>query len=623
MINVPYSVKKALKKGIYRINYKINVLTSDGTIDFTMDNSSLVSDSVNIDERMCSGDVLKFGLCEGSSLEFQYFDKPNLYGRRLQVLIEVEYPTGSTTSWYSIPMGFFEVKKCSRQADTGIMKVTAYNKLQSEYLDAEAKSLIEDTFSFMDSVCVCDFLRVLLDSYSIYEEETKIIAGGELRYPYDTESVSSYRYLSTYGEYGYLGPGWLYLYITTSSDIKIKSNIVIKEYSINQSYPLRIKPLIDFDALDDNFYNFFYDGWETARECISKTPDEMMQLMMASSFTPGTPFPYDGWFFRVIVKFQNNSIKTFSKSAYKHGAADGTFEDLTHITFEDVDKVYFIYALEVGPYYSSSFLQRHMYGEDQVYEYFGNNQEWKQGVYLTPKMPDGSDIPYMGLADYLNVYHVTNLEEQDLIEVDVETLPDNVTLRDLQSAVFEMQCQYGQLNRETDLFEGIELNKGGLYPRDDLYPSNSLYPSGASLSGSKAMYSKLWADEGNIHKWRKLVISYKGLDDNNNAVDKIMELVVDPDGTDDYLMDDNWLFKNLVWNDEDVETYANAMVTKMQDVTWFPFEMWCAGLPYLETGDMIEIPLEDKHYTSYVLQRQLKGIQDLQDTYINGTLDIF
>ena len=65
------------------------------------------------------------------------------------------------------------------------------------------------------------------------------------------------------------------------------------------------------------------------------------------------------------------------------------------------------------------------------------------------------------------------------------------------------------------------------------------------------------------------------------------------------------------------------MVAKMQDIRWFPFEMWCAGLPYLETGDAIEIPMGEDSYTSYILQRNLNGIQNLQDTFINGTLDIF
>ena len=137
------------------------------------------------------------------------------------------------------------------------------------------------------------------------------------------------------------------------------------------------------------------------------------------------------------------------------------------------------------------------------------------------------------------------------------------------------------------------------------------------------MYSKLWADEGNIHKWRNLVITYKGLNGDQQEEDFTLEMQVNEDGTDDYNMSDNWLFRNLIWTAEQIAEYAEAMVAKMQDMTWFPFEMWCAGLPYLETGDEIEIPLNGESYTSYVLQRQLKGIQNLQDTYINGTLDIF
>ena len=51
--------------------------------------------------------------------------------------------------------------------------------------------------------------------------------------------------------------------------------------------------------------------------------------------------------------------------------------------------------------------------------------------------------------------------------------------------------------------------------------------------------------------------------------------------------------------------------------------MWCAGLPYLESGDAIEIRMKDGTYPSYVLRRVLNGIQNLQDEMINGTLDIF
>ena len=91
MIDVPVEVKETLQDGRRKKNYRFNVLNDDGTVYFTIDNNTLVSESVNIDERMCSGDTLKFGLCEGSSLEFQYFDHQNIKGRQIQAFIDVDY----------------------------------------------------------------------------------------------------------------------------------------------------------------------------------------------------------------------------------------------------------------------------------------------------------------------------------------------------------------------------------------------------------------------------------------------------------------------------------------------------------------------------------------------------
>ena len=89
-------------------------------------------------------------------------------------------------------------------------------------------------------------------------------------------------------------------------------------------------------------------------------------------------------------------------------------------------------------------------------------------------------------------------------------------------------------------------------------------------------------------------------------------------------MSDNWVFRNLIWTASDVGDYADAMVLKMKDIRWFPFELWGAGLPHIETGDAIEITDKNGNtHTSYVLTRTLDGIQDLQDTFINGELDVF
>ena len=233
-----------------------------------------------------------------------------------------------------------------------------------------------------------------------------------------------------------------------------------------------------------------------------------------------------------------------------------------------------------------------------------------------------------------NVYTADNYEVYKLddyvnrIEFTELTLPDlqDFTLRDLMASSFETECQFGKLDRETDLFSGVELNNSRLLPADTLYPSNSLYPNGNSEHPMASQYSKLWTDSAGVQKFRYLIITYKTLEGEQGQeqeVEKTLQRTVNNDGTVNYNMSDNWLFRNLIWTDEKIGEYADAMVAKMQDIRWFPFEMWCAGLPYLETGDEIEISVGDETHRSYILTRQLKGIHNLQDQYINGTLDIF
>lgn len=172
-------------------------------------------------------------------------------------------------------------------------------------------------------------------------------------------------------------------------------------------------------------------------------------------------------------------------------------------------------------------------------------------------------------------------------------------------------------------FAGVELNQGGLYPADTLYPDDALYPLGTMEHPFPSTYSKLWTDTVGEQSFRYLIITYKAME-NGQEVEKTLQRTVNADGTTNYNMSDNWLFRNLIWTAADVGDYADAMVLKMKDIRWFPFEMWCAGLPYVETGDAIEITdKQGNTHTSYVLTRTLDGIHNLQDTFINGELDIF
>jgi hypothetical protein len=173
--------------------------------DFTINNDNLVKESVKIDERMCSDDNLKFGLCEGSSLEFQAFDIENITGKRIQAFVDVKYPvyiydydetTNKTTKSEtieecSIPMGWYDVQETSRQASTGIRKVSAYNKLKSDYLDADVNALIVEEFG-TTTVRVLDILRFLLRKFGIRTITTNDVLRNEATHNVETNAKKSF-----------------------------------------------------------------------------------------------------------------------------------------------------------------------------------------------------------------------------------------------------------------------------------------------------------------------------------------------------------------------------------------------------------------------------------------------
>jgi hypothetical protein len=708
MIDVPVLVKDALREGSYKKNYRFVVLNDDGTEDFTINNDNLVSESVNIDERMVSGDVLKFGLCEGSSLEFQYFDKVNITGRQLQAFIDVDFinyvnvytnvdqvsrwggatvaedgkyrvfsaenefnmvhitrdgsvlsytPTTDETGTYAfinalagdlvevdwvettyvntylqsyvitkqpatfpIPMGFFTVKNCSRQASTGIIKATCYNKLQSDYLDQKANDMLLEDFGGDATLelTLYDIQRYLLKDYEVLERPKESVPVAEehrtapltiLGYPYMAITESIDTPFSGYEISGIAGTTELH---GLQFEMFAYSEGFSATVSAGQYWELEFLKG-DIDVFVENLKTYMLDILMTAR--VAKNGAYPWEFYTREDWEQSMPIVP----FMIMVGDTRYDLMVNPKEKIAEINAlinQGPVEIIVYVPT--------IMGM-LCRYQGSTWYQMVSpvsLGEPYEYEYWSANRTSVIKKTATPNILFSDGTVYNALAGEMFQVNIVNLNEAEKIPFVIGDMPE-FTLRQLMTANYETVCQFGQLDRETDLFSGVELNHSRLLPQETLYPASDLYPSGAQESAFKSQYSKLWADEGNVHKWKYLIITYKGLDEGGNEKDYTLQRTVNNDGTDNYNCSDNWLFLNLIWTAEQVGEYADAMVEKMRDVTWFPFEMWAAGLPYLETGDEIEIPLGEESYTSYVLQRQLKGIQNLQDTYINGTLDIF
>lgn len=563
----------------------------------TIGNNNLVTESVKIDERMSSGDRLKFGLCEGASLEFQYFDKPSLTDKRIKAYVNVQYKDeNEDLAWYMIPMGFFDVDKCPRQVSTGIFKVTAYNKLRSSYLDAKANQQIIDYVGSREgqSATVFGILKDLLSNFKIISNR-----GDPIEFSY-TVAADSYWYIDANASFWNIGfiCGGLKITITPSS----YSNLRYYSYQIPTAAlsrwiesQLYADPIYEIN-INDEFVIPMTDAMYDSHYKITPATFYFKELMYVTGYTNIGPT-------RLIYP-ENMTQEQVTKWAV---------DNIQITQFKDTE----VYVTNITNEPLSVFIPCVWSGQE---EEFTPHHAW------TP-WPETLQALYNSMVSAtggITAEHIENspIDEYVLTLADVEAFPD-VTLRDLQSAEFEIGCQYGKLDREQDAFYGETLNNSRLLPADTLYPANNLYPGGWSEGGYKSQYSKLWTDSQGKLTFRYLIITYKGLDENNQAKDFTLQRTVNSNGNTDYYMSDNWLLKNLIWTAEQVGAYADEMVSLMQNVSWIPFEMWAAGLPYLETGDEIEITTSEGTFTSYILQRQLNGIQNLQDTYINGTLDVF
>lgn len=596
MLTIPYEVKKALKQGRKKKEYKFKVY-SGGELQFTIDNDNLISESVKIDERMCSGDEIKFGLCEGSSLEFQYFGFDNIRGCEIEVILSVEYDNDGESAYYDIPMGWFTVDQCPKQFSTGIYKVTAYNKLKSEYLDTdiknEALSLIKTgTPGHSNEMPVNILLNDLLDGYGILTnyESTGVTYADEPGWSGPSIIVGSEIYPQDQSIYNRL-----YFYVYNCAFL-----LSIDNLSLENIYNITLKT----KALSDYCHQRFGTYFDTCYVDSEKTTTLWNYVLNGQT---GNKYVYtDG---RISIENQQWTDNII-------------IDDIFTSTREIVSKLYT--DIETDVIYNCAIMIRVPILMKTSSESLPN--PWTANEIALAHAEVLADLQNMG---YVTISRLDSIIGNYRLTTSNMANISSLTCRELQSAVYEIDAQYGQLDRETDLFSGVELNGGGLYPSTTLYPGTSLYPNtnivnGDNLHPFPSEYQKLWTDTVGVQSFRYLNITYKGLDENNQEKDFILQRTVNADGTTDYNMSDNWLFRNLVWDAADVGDYADAMVLKMQDIKWFPFEMWAAGLPYVETGDAIEITdKEGDTYVSYILQRQLNGIQNLQDTYINGELDIF
>lgn len=263
--------------------------------------------------------------------------------------------------------------------------------------------------------------------------------------------------------------------------------------------------------------------------------------------------------------------------------------------------------------------------------------EWYDGLTFPITMLDfrNSFFAYLGLEQV----KVELVNDDMLIEKTIDA--DSISGKQIITAICELNGVFGHINRQ-GLFDYVSLvkRKQMIYPGMGIYPGSGIYPSmmvdnfGTVIYPSEDLYPSdelypiddLCPTDEIIRNYEHESISksrYISCEHEDFETQLISKLqirqeendigVIHGTGINTYIVQDNF----LVYGKSSIELkqIASRMFTKINGVYYRPLKVALRGNPCVEVGDVVVVHTKYKEVESYVLERTIKGIQALRDTF--------
>ena len=228
--------------------------------------------------------------------------------------------------------------------------------------------------------------------------------------------------------------------------------------------------------------------------------------------------------------------------------------------------------------------------------------DWYNGLAFPMSLKKFRDSFFEHLGFEQEETTLTN--DEMVVEKTIES--DEISGKYIINAICEINGCFGHVNRNNK-FQYLEIafNQSGLYPRNDIYPADDLYP--VEPSGRK-IANNLWIsceyEDYLVEKIDTLQIRQK-----ENDIGVIIG-----NGENLYVIQDNFLVYGK--SSSDLEQIAKNTFNVIKSLSKYrPYSVECLGNPCIEVGDAIRITAKSEIIESYILQRTIKGIQSLRDTY--------
>lgn len=213
-------------------------------------------------------------------------------------------------------------------------------------------------------------------------------------------------------------------------------------------------------------------------------------------------------------------------------------------------------------------------------------------------------ISYFGLEQVLPQDGLVN--DDMIVEKTIE--PEQISGKDIVTAICEINGCFGHIGRDGKFYYiYLTQNIEGLYPRNDLFPSNNIFPKKPVTSpvGAKGSYISVdWKD------FKTKTINKLQIRQAENDIGTI----IGEGGDNCYIIENNFLVYGK--SSEELWRIGNNIFNKITKIIYRPLiEAGVKGNPCFEVGDPIRIVTKHKLIETYILQRTLKGIQALRDSY--------
>lgn len=232
------------------------------------------------------------------------------------------------------------------------------------------------------------------------------------------------------------------------------------------------------------------------------------------------------------------------------------------------------------------------------------------------------------LFEYIGITQVERSLPNDDISISKQYDPKSLKALNVIKALCQINGAFGIMNREGN-FEYRILASSIIsvpYPSLLLFPSKNLFPASPTIAMAVAERTASEVEAENFSFYKK--VDYEEYE--VKPVDKITIRQSENDagitygsGKNNYIIQGNMFTYGL--DNETLATIAARIYENVQGVSYHPFTSENNGLPYVECGvDAVSYYMkdftgesEDGTYIQnfYVFNRELKGIQNLRDSY--------